>query len=60
MGEDFNTVFGWGEFRVMENIEWKIGWKTMFSTVWEREENLGEIFLSQAHKFRPPKSGGKA
>ena len=32
-------VFGWGDFRGMENIEWKIGWKTVFSTVWEREEN---------------------
>ena len=23
----------------MENIEWKIGWKIVFFTVWEREEN---------------------
>ena len=28
-------MFGWGDFRGMENIEWK----TMFFTVWEREEN---------------------
>ena len=33
------TVFGWGDFRGMENIEWKTLWKTVFFTVWEREEN---------------------
>ena len=32
-------MFGWGDFRGMENIEGKIEWKTLFSTVWEREEN---------------------
>ena len=43
----------------MENIEWKIEWKTVFFNLWEREENPGENFLSRAHKFRLPKSGGK-
>uniref|UniRef100_A0A7N2LUD8 Uncharacterized protein n=1 Tax=Quercus lobata TaxID=97700 RepID=A0A7N2LUD8_QUELO len=40
----------------MEIIEWK----TVFSTVWEREENPRENFLPQTQKFRLPKSGGKA
>ena len=32
-------MFGWGDFRGMENIEGKTEWKTLFSTIWEREEN---------------------
>ena len=32
-------MFGWGDFRGMENIEGKTETKTLFSTVWEREEN---------------------
>ena len=49
----------------MENIETKIRWKTVFSTVWQirengEEENPGESFLSWAHNFHPPKSGGKS
>ena len=32
-------MFGWGDFRGMENIERKTEWKTLFSTVWEREKN---------------------
>ena len=42
-----------------------MGWKTQFSTVWEWEENresrkLGRKFSPWAHKFFPPKLGGKA
>ena len=32
-------MFGWGDFRGMENIKGKTERKTLFSTVWEREEN---------------------
>ena len=36
----------------------------MFSIVWQieenRKENPGDYFLSQDHKFLPPKSRGKA
>ena len=48
----------------MENKGRKIGWKTIFFTVWQNKENVrmqnpGENFLSQAHNLHPPKSGGK-
>ena len=35
-------MFGWGEFRGMENIGRKIGWKTVFSTVLQKKENWEE------------------
>ena len=55
---------GWNIGR-MENIRRKMGWKTQFSTVWEWEENrgsgkLGRKFSPWAHKYFPPKLGGKA
>ena len=45
-----NTMFGWGEFREDGKDREK-----------NREEGkLEGNFLSRAHKFHPPKSGGKA
>ena len=46
---------------MMENIGRKIGWKTLFGKGRKilRMENSGEYFISRAHKFLPPKLGGK-
>ena len=60
-----NIVFGWVDFRGMENIRRKTEWKTQFSTVWQRGENRGSgkpgrKFSPWAHKIFPPKLGGKA
>ena len=48
----------------MENIGRKSGWKTVFSTVWQRVKNTedgkpGRKFSLPSHKSHPPKSGGK-
>ena len=57
-------MFGWGDFRGMENIEGKIEWKTLFSTVWEREENresgkLGRKFSLPGPQISSPQIGKK-
>ena len=57
-------MFGWGDFRGMENIEGKIEWKTLFSTVWEREENReigkpGRKFSLPGPQISSPQIGKK-
>ena len=43
-----------GEFRGMENIGMKIGWKIVFFIVWHEEENREE--RKPGRKFSPPGS----
>ena len=57
-------MFGWGDFRGMENIEGKTEWKTLFSIVWEREENResgkpGRKFSLPAPQISSPQIGKK-
>ena len=56
-----NTVFGWMDFRRCGKWGRKMGFP-LFGNGRKigGVKNPGEKFLSRAHKFFPPKSGGKA
>ena len=48
------TVFGGVKIEMMENIGRKIGWKTVFSTVWQKRENGEEGKLGRKFSLSGP------